>query len=81
MGTKALALISQGRNGDRATHRHPVFVKHSARITVQALPDNDLRRHGMRPGMFHGDDRLGLLSPGSLVFLGPHRDRVSEGAA
>ena len=82
MGTKALSLISQGRNGDRATRRHAVFVKHSAWITAEALPGNDSRRHGMRPGMFRGDDRLGLLLPeGSLFFLSPHRDRVSQSAA
>jgi hypothetical protein len=47
------------------------FVKHSSAITMRALPDNDFRGHGMRPGMFHGDDRLALLSPeGSLAFLG-----------
>lgn len=81
-GQKRCHSPGRGRNGDRATRRHPVFVKHSARITAQALPGNEFRRHSMRHGMFHGDGRLGLLSPeGSLVFLSPHRDRVSQGAA
>jgi hypothetical protein len=82
MGTKALSLISKGRNGDRVTRRHPIFVKHSAWLTAQAFSGKDYRRRGVCCGMFHGDDRLGLLAPeGSLVFLSPRRDRVSQSGA